>query len=287
MQNLSGPAAKLATAIATATIGASAIAYTAYNSLYTVEGGHRAVLFNRFTGVNKQVKGEGVNFAMPWLEWPTIYDIRTKPKKISSPTGTRDMQTVNITLRVLYKPRAESLPEVHQRFGVEYDERVLPSIANETLKSIVAQYNAAQLINQREDVSRKIRQSLEERARDFHILIEDVSITHLSFSDEYVAAVERKQVAQQQAERAKFLVLQAEQDKKSNIIRAQGEAKSAEMIGQALKKSPGFVELRKLEAARQIADTISHSQNRVFLNADSLLLNLLAVPNSAAAKKQQ
>ena len=71
------------------------------------------------------------------------------------------------------------------------------------------------------------------------------------------------------------MVLQAEQDKRSNIIRAQGEAKAAEMIGAALKTNPGFIELRKLEAARTIADTISHSNNKIFLNAESLLLNLL------------
>jgi prohibitin 2 len=131
------------------------------------------------------------------------------------------------------------------------------------------------LITQREEVSRRIRQSLEERASDFAILVDDVSITHLSFGTEYAAAVERKQIAQQDAERAKFIVLQAEQDKKSNIIRAQGEAKSAEMVGRALKVNPGFIELRRLEAAREIAETMARSQNKVYLNADSLLLNLL------------
>eukprot|EP00475_Leptophrys_vorax_P004886 TRINITY_DN12929_c0_g1_i1.p1 TRINITY_DN12929_c0_g1~~TRINITY_DN12929_c0_g1_i1.p1 ORF type:complete len:296 (+),score=70.01 TRINITY_DN12929_c0_g1_i1:88-975(+) len=279
MQRFAGPARALS-GLGALLIGAGSLAYVGYNSLYTVDGGHRAVIFNRISGVRDDVIGEGTHVIIPWFEWPTIYDIRTRPKKISSPTGTRDMQTVNITLRVLYKPRAASLPEIHRRFGNDFDERILPSIVNETLKSIIAQYNAAQLITQREDVSRKIRQSLEERASDFSILVDDVSITHLSFTPDYAAAVERKQIAQQDAERAKFTVLQAEQDKKSNIIRAQGEARSAEMVGRALKKNPGFVELRKLEAAREIAETMARSQNKVYLSADSLLLNLLQRPET-------
>ena len=96
----------------------------------------------------------------------------------------------------------------------------------------------------------------------------------MSFGREYTAAVEAKQVAQQEAERAKFIVERAEQEKRSTIIRAQGEAKSTEMIGEALKKNPGFVQLRRLEAAREIAKTLSRSSNRLYLNSGSLLLNL-------------
>ena len=64
------------------------------------------------------------------------------------------------------------------------------------------------------------------------------------------------------------------QDKKSTIIRAQGEAKSAKLIGDAVRDNPGFIELRKLEAARDIATTVSKSNNRVFLDSHSLMLNV-------------
>ena len=64
------------------------------------------------------------------------------------------------------------------------------------------------------------------------------------------------------------------QDKKSTIIRAQGEAKSAKLIGDAVRDNPGFIELRKLEAARDIASTVSKSNNRVFLDSHSLMLNV-------------
>ena len=69
------------------------------------------------------------------------------------------------------------------------------------------------------------------RAADFKILLDDVSITHLAFSTEYTAAVEAKQVAQQDSERAKYIVDKAMQEKLAIIIRAEGEAKSAELIG--------------------------------------------------------
>lgn len=123
-------------------------------------------------------------------------------------------------------------------------------------------------------VSREIRRILLERAANFHIALDDVSITNLTFGREFTAAIEAKQVAAQEAERAKFVVERAEQDKRSAIIRAQGEAKSAELLGDAIKNNPTFITLRKIEASRDIANTVSSSQNRVFLPNDSLLLNV-------------
>ena len=59
---------------------------------------------------------------------------------------------VNITCRVLSRPDMNSLPRIYRQLGKDYDERVLPSIVNEILKSVVAQFNASQLITQREHV---------------------------------------------------------------------------------------------------------------------------------------
>ena len=75
--------------------------------------------------------------------------------------------------------------------------------------------------------------------------------------------MEAKQVAQQEAERSRYIVEKAIQDKKSAIIRAQGEADAAKLIGKAMRESPGFLELRRIEAAREIANTVSNSANKV------------------------
>lgn len=81
--------------------------------------------------------------------------------------------------------------------------------------------------------------------------------------------------AQQDAERAKYIVIGAEQEKQTIITKARGEAQSASLIGLSVKKNPGFMKLRRIDAARDIADIVSGSGNKVYLNADSLLLNLL------------
>jgi prohibitin 2 len=211
--------------------------------------------------------------------------VRTRPKLINSTSGSKDLQMVEIALRVLYKPNASNLPFVYRRLGHDFDERVLPSIVNEVTKAVVARFNASELLTKREAVSAMIHQMLTERAADFSILLDDVSITHLAFSKDYTAAVEAKQVAQQDAERAKYIVDRAVQEKRSIVIKAEGEARAAELVGKAIQKNPAFIQLRRIEATKEVAQTIANSQNKVYLNADNLLLNHLGESPKLATGK--
>jgi len=252
-------------------LGVSVAAAVASTSMYTVDGGQRALIFDRFqNGIRPEVVNEGTHLYLPWVQWPILMDVRTRFFKIQVDTGSKDMQTVHIVLRVLYRPEVEHLPTIFRLLGTDYDDKVLPSIGNEILTSTVAQYDAVELITQREQVSQSIREGLIDRFNQYHIALDDVSITHLTFSPEYTAAIERKQVEQQEAERSRHVTDRAVKEAEANIIRATGESEAARLITQAT--GPGFIELRRLEAAREIAETLANSRNIVYLPGSSKML---------------
>lgn len=153
-----------------------------------------------------------------------------------------------------------------KNLGQDYDERVLPSIGNEVLKAIVAQFDAAELITQREAVSNRIRADLLKRASEFNIALEDVSITHMTFGREFTKAVEEKQIAQQEAERARFIVEKAEQERQANVIRAEGESEAAEVISKAVAKSgDGLIQIRRIETQKDVAQMLASNPNVTYL----------------------
>ena len=83
-------------------------------ALYDVKGGTRAVIFDRLSGVQEKVINEGTHFLVPWLQKAIIYDVRTKPRNISTTTGSKDLQMVSLTLRVLHRPEVQMLPKIYQ-----------------------------------------------------------------------------------------------------------------------------------------------------------------------------
>ncbi|CAH8356079.1 unnamed protein product [Eruca vesicaria subsp. sativa] len=169
--------------------------------------------------------------------------------------------------------KVSRLPTIFQTLGLEYDEKVLPSIGNEVFKAVVAQFNADQLLTERPQMSALVRDSLIKHAKDFNIELDDVAITHLSYGLEFSRAVEAKQVVQQEAERSKFVVMKADQERRVVVVRAEGESEAAQLIfDEAAKAGMGLIELRRIEASREVAVTLARSPNIVYLPGGQIML---------------
>ena len=87
--------------------------------------------------------------------------------------------------------------------------------------------------------------------------------------------MEQKQVAQQLAERAKFIVQRAEQEQQAAVIRAEGDAEAARMVSEMMSKHGSqLVDLRRIEAAREITKNLSNSKNVSYLPGGNLLMQI-------------
>ena len=183
---------------------------------FVVDGGERAIMFDSITGsgVRDKVLGEGIHFRIPYLLEPIKFNVRLSPLDINTKTEARDLQKVSISVRILERPIEANLKKLYLDQKQNYAKKALTNITHEQIKVVVARYNPEELITQRENVSMEIRQGLVARAREFNIDVRDVSILHVEFSNEFRTAIENKQVSQQMAERAKFVVMKSEQEKK-------------------------------------------------------------------------
>lgn len=255
-------------------VGVGLLFYLGMNSFYKVNAGERAVKFNILTGLSNKHHFEGYHLKIPFIERPIVMYCRAKTFDIACSTPNRDLQMVELKARVIYKPDPDQIDQIYKRLGNDYVQKVLTSTMNECIRGVIAQYNAQQLYGQREIVSDQIKKNLAERTRPFHIMVEDLSLMDMHFSRTFEQAVEEKQIAQQAAERAKFTVEKAMQEKKSSIIKADADAQSISLIGEQIKANPAYLQIQRIEVARNISQILAGAKNRVMLPSDTLMVNL-------------
>lgn len=255
-------------------VGGTMGLYLAWNSVYRVNAGERAVKFNVLTGLSNKHFMEGYHLKIPFIEKEIVYYCRARTFDIACSTPNRDLQMVELKARAIYKPDADAIDQIYKRLGSDYVQKVLTSTMNECIRGVIAQYNAQQLYSQRELVSDMIKKNLQERCRPFHIQIDDLSLMDMHFSRFFEQAVEEKQIAQQSAERAKFTVEKAIQEKKSSIIKAEADAQSIALIGEQIKRNPAYLQIQRIETAKNISAILATAKNRVMLPSETLMVNL-------------
>lgn len=195
--------------------------------VYTVPAGGEGVLFDPFRGgVQSGTMSEGIHIIMPWT-YVQVFEVRTVKFEAHASAASKDLQVVNTQVALNYHVEKGAGDWLFKNVGVNYEERIIVPAIQESVKATTAKYNAAQLIENRYEVKEKIQEELTARLAPYHITVETISITNFDFSPEFNQAIEAKQVAQQNAERAEYELQKVQVEAQQNVARAEANAQAA------------------------------------------------------------
>jgi len=272
-------------------------------SFVLVGAGERAVLFNRFYGVQQGQLGEGLHFVIPWVQTPTIYDIKTQTYTMSG-ANTESNQTIGNANDALQALTADGLPvtlemsvrfhidpdrvwKLHQNIGPMYVEKIIRPQTRSHVRMVIAQYPVIDVYGgRRAKIIEQINARLRRLFAENDIVLDEALLRDVSFSPQFQQAIEQKQVAQQDVQRMTFVLDQADKERRRKIIEAEGEAASIRLKAAALAKNPQLVQYEYVKNLPDNVRTII-TDNRAIVNlGESNMGAVVAATESAPPRAQ-
>lgn len=209
-----------------------------------VQAGHTGVVLT-FGAVSDNVLSEGLHFKMPLVQQVIQVNNRTQKIETQGTASSKDLQIVSYVVAVNFRINNTASAELYKNVGADYSNVIVAPAIQESIKAVTAQFTAEQLITERQTVGEQIKTALGEKISAYGITVEIFNIVNFDFSDEFNAAVEAKQTAQQQALKAEQDLARIEVEAKQKVTQAQAEADSIRLIQEALAKAPDYVEYIK------------------------------------------
>ncbi|MCU0236844.1 MAG: prohibitin family protein [Acidobacteria bacterium] len=249
-----------------------------------VDPGEKAVIFNKATGSLRITPNEGFYFLVPLIEQPTVYDMkaRTYTMSIAQLEGeirgddslqalTADGQNVLLDISVRYHPDGENLDKLHRRLGIDFVNKVIRPQVRSIVRMIVSEYPVLDVYSgKRTLIQAEIEKGLRDSFKKSFIILEEVLLRNVQFSKEFQQAIENKQIAQQEAQRMKYVLERQEQEKKRKIIEAEGESESLRLKGKALADNPQLIQYEYIKLLAPNVQAIVTDQNTIFNFSDFL-----------------
>ena len=170
----------------------------------TVNPGQAAIT-TRFGKMGDNSLGEGF-YVKPFTKF-TKYDLKTNQVKMNAiDAGSKDGQFVYVDVNFTYSLKSEKLTELYSNVGNQDNLLVkfIEPTLRDTIKQVTAQYGANTILPSQAKFREDIQKLISERMNQEYLTIGDLQITNIDFTPEYNAAIEQKQIAQQNAEKAKF-----------------------------------------------------------------------------------
>ena len=229
------------------------------SAVQIVDAGHRGVLLHwNAVDINTKPLGEGLHFITPFADSVVQMEIRTLKFVKSTSSASQDLQTVSTEITVNYHPAPDSVNNLFQSVGLDYENRIITPTVEEVVKQVTANYNAEELITKRPQVKSDIEVEINSRLTKFNIVTEIVSITDFQFSALFAQAIESKVEAEQKAFKAendlrrieveaRQHAAQAEGIAAANVAEAQGEAEAIQIINDALLTNPNYLDWLKTQ----------------------------------------
>ena len=215
-----------------------------FSSFTVVSAGHTGVVLT-FGAVKDTVLDEGLHFKIPFIQRVVQVNNRTQKIETEGSASSKDLQIVSYVVAVNYHVNDDSSASLYQNVGVDYGTVIVVPAIQESIKAVSAQYTAEELITKRQAVGDQIKEALSEKINQYGLTVEIFNIVNFDFSEEFNAAVEAKQTAQQNALKAEQDLARIEVEAKQKITQAEAEAESIRLIQEALAKSPDYVDYIK------------------------------------------
>lgn len=229
------------------------IATLADDSVVIVPAGHRAVVYDVLQkGVRPNPLGEGLNFIVPFAQQITLMDVRVQKDIYDATAQSKDLQTVHSKVTLNYRPNPDLTPIIYRDFGLGYSDKVISPAVQEALKQATARFTAEELITRRDEVKRMIRDVVDHQVQFAHVKTEEIYITDFEFSRQFAESIEQKQIAEQQALKAKRDLDRIKVEAEQKIATARAEAESLKMQKDAI--TAQLIQLRQVEVQKLAID---------------------------------
>ena len=218
-----------------------------FGSWFTVQPGEVAIKTRMGRIVDSY--NEGVHFKIPMFEDITKFHIRIVRDDIVTDAFSQDLQPMNVRLAIGHRIDKDNVVEVYRSMGPNYLQTIIDPNVQEVFKAITAKYPADQIIAKRNEVVEALNAEIKGRMKSKQIIVTDIAVTDLHFSDKFIQAVEEKQVAEQDALKEKKNVEKAKMMAEQTIASAKAQAESLRL--QKEQVTPLTLELKKLEVQRE------------------------------------
>ena len=254
--------------IAIIAVCAIVVVGVAISCFTVVQAGHTGVVLT-FGAVEDTELEEGLHFKIPFIQRVVQMNNRTQKIETEGSSSSKDLQIISYVVAVNYHVNDDSSASLYQNVGTDYGSVIIVPAIQESIKAVTAQYTAEELITKRQTVGEQIKDALSEKINQYGITVEIFNIVDFDFSEEFNAAVEAKQTAQQNALKAEQDLARIEVEAQQKITQAEAEAESIRLIQEALAKSPDYVDYIKWNKWNGELPTVMGDSD-ILLNMDAL-----------------
>ena len=253
----------------------------AADSFATVPVGSTGILLTFGKVEDGKALSEGLHIKLPLVQRIVSMDNRVKKLELNTEAFSKDIQTVSATLAVNYRLQAEKSFAIYKTHGTQYEQNIIVPATHEVLKSVCAQYTAEELISKRAESSDMMRDELDAKLSGMGITVTDFNIIDFDFSNEFINAVEAKQVAEQVKKKAatenETAIAQAEREKQVSIKQSEAEAERVRIEAEAQAQSTLIAAQAQADAVKLAADAEAYRmQNEGKYVTNSLIDKILA-----------